>query len=361
MKYFQEHSQSALAKKKQSNPLRHKRSNVSTISISSPTRTPSDQLPRERKSAPYRHPRYKSQLRERGSFMEKYRGISVESKELCQKLLQSPQSPPRGTLFDEDIFEDTLRLIKGGNETRVIRDIAQLIVPSAELLALRGSEHLEILRETTNAGWINAVPFYGPRPQPDYGLGFKREAFTKEQLQKLQPFVENEWEDCSYFAATYNMYFPFLTSEVKCGASALDIADRQNTHCQTVSSRGLFELFRLVGRQNELHNTINGFSFSHSDVDVRIWAHLIVLNENSPEFYREPIAKFDIEKTAQADNRWIGWTVAMNILDLWAPDHFKLICSAIDELPADLNFEVSELSEFPSEDQDTVSLRRGLL
>jgi hypothetical protein len=91
------------------------------------------------------------------------------------------------------------------------------------------------------------------------------------------------------------MYFPFLTSEVKCGASALDIADRQNAHSQTLSLRGLFKLFRLVGRERELHNMINGFSFSHSDVDVRIWAHLMVTNGNDPEFYREPIAKFDIE------------------------------------------------------------------
>jgi hypothetical protein len=35
----------------------------------------------------------------------------------------------------------------------------------------------------------------------------------------------------------------------------------------------------------------------------------------------------------------------MNILDLWDPDYFKRICSAIDMLPPDLNFELSDLSE----------------
>ena len=84
------------------------------------------------------------------------------------------------------------------------------------------------------------------------------------------------------------------------------------------------------------------------------------MNGDDPEFYREPIAKFDIEKTAQADNRWIGWTVAMNILDLWVTDHFKLIRSAIDMLPAGLNFEVSKLSELQSADSDLVSSRSGL-
>jgi hypothetical protein len=62
------------------------------------------------------------------------------------------------------------------------------------------------------------------------------------------------------------MYLPFLTSEVKCGASALNIADSQNLHSQTISLRNLVELFRLVGRLNELHRTINGYSISHSDI-----------------------------------------------------------------------------------------------
>jgi hypothetical protein len=57
-------------------------------------------------------------------------------------------------------------------------------------------------------------------------VGFKREAFTKEQLDKLAPFISNFISgDQSYFIAIYYMYFLFLTCEVKCGAAALDIAD----------------------------------------------------------------------------------------------------------------------------------------
>ena len=44
--------------------------------------------------------------------------------------------------------------------------------------------------------------------------------------------------------------------EVKCGASALDIADRQNAHSMTVAIRGIVELFRLVKRDKELHGQI---------------------------------------------------------------------------------------------------------
>lgn len=264
MDRFQDLAQPALAFKKSAAILRRKRSNASINSETA--QTPSDQQPREQKSASYRHPRYEGQLRERGRFMSKYKGgITAKSKALCQMLLNSPQSPLKDTLFEDEVFEVTLESIKARNETRVIRDIAQVIVPPPEILAIRGAEHLKTLRETTNASWNNAIPFYGSRPQPDYSLGFKREAFTREQLQKLQPFIGNELQDCSYFAATYDMYFPFLTSEVKCGASALDIADWQNTHSQTVALRGLIELFRLVGQEHELHQEINGFLISHSD------------------------------------------------------------------------------------------------
>ncbi|EOA81597.1 uncharacterized protein SETTUDRAFT_174275 [Exserohilum turcica Et28A] len=346
MDRFRDLAQPVLARKKSLASLRRKRSDASINTETVSTRTPSDQQPREQKSTPYRHPRYEGQLSERGSFMCRYEGgISAESKALCQKLLNSAQSLPKDTLFEDELFEDTLESIKGRNEARVIRDIAQLIVPPAEILAIRGAKHLKTLRETTNAGWNNAIPFYGSRPQPDYSLGFKREAFTRERLQKLQPFIGNELEDCSYFAATYDMYFPFLTSEVKCGASALDIADRQNAHSQTVALRGLIELFRLVGRENDLHQEINGFSISHSDEYVRIWGHYAVVNGKDFTFYRHPIAKFDISKTEQGDNRWTAYTFVQNMYDLWLPEHFSRICSVIDMLPSDLDFKVSEQFE----------------
>ncbi len=49
------------------------------------------------------------------------------------------------------------------------------------------------------------------------------------------------------------MYFPFLTCEVKFGAAALDVADRQNAHSMTLAVRGVVELFRLKKRERELH------------------------------------------------------------------------------------------------------------
>ncbi|TVY94275.1 hypothetical protein LAWI1_G002062 [Lachnellula willkommii] len=343
--------------------LSRKRSNASLNTETAQTQTQSSQQPRDQKSAPYKHPMFEEQLKECGSFMDDYdKGITAESERLCQTLLQAPQPLPEHTLFsDDELFKKTCKRIRGENETKVVRDIAQLIVPPAEILADRGAEHLEILRETTNACWVNSYTFInpsgsrpGPRPQPDFGLGFKRDAFSREQLQKLQIYIGDPLADSSWIAATYNMYLPFLSSEVKCGAAGLDIADRQNAHTQSVILRGLYTLFRLVGRENELHRKINGFSISHSDVEVRIWGHYAIINGKDVEFYRHSIAEFSISPTARGDERWTAYSFVKNVYDLWLPEHYKRICSVIDMLPADLNFDVSEL------DQELNSSRSGL-
>ncbi|KAF2175363.1 hypothetical protein K469DRAFT_743364 [Zopfia rhizophila CBS 207.26] len=186
--------------------------------------------------------------------------------------------PPEDILFSDDLFEKTLDMLKGRNEARVIRDIVQL---------------------------NNLIPIYGPH--------------------------------CSYFAATYDMYLPFLTCEIKCGAA----------------------LFLLVGRENELHREISGFSISHSDECVRIWGHYTI-NGRYFTFFRHPIAKFDISKTVQGDNRWMAYNFIRNIYDLWLPEHLKRICSTIDMLPVDLNFEVSDQPEPQFPGQELASLHSGL-
>ncbi|APA13465.1 hypothetical protein sscle_11g082350 [Sclerotinia sclerotiorum 1980 UF-70] len=126
-------------------------------------------------------------MEEFGSFMDESReGITAESKRLCDTLRNSPQLPPENTLFSDDKFlQKTLSNTRRANKSRVVRDIAQPIVPSAEILACLGADHLNILLETTNECWINSHTFIYPsgsrsglRPQPDFSLGFKRSAFS---------------------------------------------------------------------------------------------------------------------------------------------------------------------------------------
>jgi hypothetical protein len=125
-------------------------------------------------------------------------------------------------------------------------------------------------------------------------VGFGRSAFINDQLKKLMPFV-GEVADTftSIFIATWQMYFPFLIYKVKCGAAALDIADRQNAHSITLIVRGIVELFRLIKRKKELHWEILAFLISHDHEIVRIYGHYPVINRDETTFYRHPIYKFD--------------------------------------------------------------------
>ncbi|QSS64702.1 hypothetical protein I7I51_01773 [Histoplasma capsulatum] len=280
--------------------------------------TPSDEKPREEKSAPYKHRRYEILLGTKGSFMrDSDAGITDESIRLYQSLLD-------GNL----------------NEAKVIMDIGQLIVPSAETLALYGATNLDILIEGFNEAWNKCIPFYGPCPQPDYCVGFRQSAFTHGQLEKLQPFI-GSWTHTSLLMATDTMYFPFLACEVKCGEVALEVADRQNAHSMTVAVRGVIELYRAVKREQELHREILAFSISHDHTTVRIYGHYALVKEKQTTFYRRPIRKFDFTEQ-DGKERWTAYKFTRNIYDIWIPTHLKRIHSAVGQIPPGLDLDVSQ-------------------
>jgi hypothetical protein len=88
------------------------------------------------------------------------------------------------------------------------------------------------------------------------------------------------------------MYFLFFTCKVKCGAAALNVADRQNAHSITLAVRGVVKLFRLVKRKKELYREILAFSVSHDHRTVRIYSYYPVINRKRTTFYRHPIREF---------------------------------------------------------------------
>lgn len=341
--YFRQDAMDHLLARKKSTPfLRRKRSEGSFTTSA----TPSDQRPREEKSAPYKNPSYRTLLETQGnSYMSEYElGITDTSERLCQMLLEKKQPAPKDTIFrDDNAFRTTCNKLQGKNEARIFKDLTPLIIPFAENLATLGANHLDIVVESVNEGWNNCVPVTKPRPQPDYALGFGRSAFSDDQLNKLQPFIGDP-SDLSFFMATYYMHFPFLTCEVKCGTTGLDIADRQNAHSMTVAMKGVVELFRGVGREQELHRQILGFSYSHDHESVRIWGHYPVINEDKTTFRRHPIRKYDFTERKGLE-KWTAYTFTKNVYDIWVTPHIKWICSAIDDLPPEQVFKVSCGSE----------------
>ena len=332
------HLQHLFARKKSSS-LRRKNSESSLG-------TPSDQLPREVKSVQYRKVEYENGLEKKGSYM-------CKSKEGCKQeslgvLRSSEQMVPHDSLFRDDLFDKTCEKLRNRNEAMIIQDITRLIVPSAENFAIYGASSLSCLCECVNEGWNSAIPFHGTRPQPDYSVGFGRSAFTEEQLGKLEPFVGDIVDGSghtSLFMATTRMYLPFLTCEVKCGAAALDVADRQNVHSMTIAVRGVVELYKAVRRENELHREILAFSVSHDHSTARIYGHYAIIEDDKTTFYRHPIKKYDFTSEDGKD-KWTAYKFTKSVYDIWMPIHHQRICSAVDELPANIDFDLSQPASF---------------
>lgn len=321
--------------KKASASLRRKQSDSSLTG-------PSDQKNRESKSAPYRDSRYKTLLEAKGSFLRDFSDDDLPTTvtDPGRNLLDAEQVVPQNSLFRDDIFRRFCRDIEDRNEAMIIQDVTRLLVPSAKNLAIYGDRHLDILIENVNEAWTGSIPVEGPRPQPDYSVGFRRSAFTDAQLHKLDPFIGSVF-DTSFFVATYRMYFPFFTCEVKCGAAALDIADRQNAHSMTIAARSIVELYKAVNREKELDREILAFSISHDHRSVRIYGHYPVMDGEKITYYRHPIHEFSFT-ALEGKNKWTTYKFTKSVYDIWMPTHFKRICSAVDQLPSSLDFQVSD-------------------
>ena len=260
-------------------------------------------------------------------------GITDDSEKLCRQLLDEEQSIPQDSLFRDDIFALTCEAMQGRNEARILRDISPLLVPSAENLAIYGATELKILIESINEGWNNSIPLTEPRPQPDYSVGFTRDTFTSDQLEKLSPFIGDFIAgDLSFLMATFQIYFPFLTCEVKCGTTGLDIADRQNAHSMTLAVRGVVTLFTLAKRQQELHRTILAFSVSHDHQSVRIYGHYPNIEGDKISYHRHLIDQFYFVARGGKE-KWATYKFIKNVYKTWMPTHLAKIRSAIDDIP----------------------------
>ena len=163
--------------KKAPTSLRRKQSDTSLTGSS-------DQKKREGKSAPYRDTRYTTLLAAKGSYMYEFDDddIPKNMKDLCQKLLDRDQAVPQNSLFRGDLFKRVCRETEDRNEAMIIQDITRLLVPSVKNLAIYGDRHLDSLIENVNEGWTGSIPVEGPRPQPDYSVGFRFFYFTEKKV-----------------------------------------------------------------------------------------------------------------------------------------------------------------------------------
>lgn len=301
---------------------------------------------REGKNLEVKSRRYEQLLVSAGIYMDDDDKVapSEECKAMCQTLLDADQAVPQDSLFNDSLFKRVCQRVRNKNEARVIRDLTPLLVPSAEICFLRGATHLEHLIETVDEGWIKSIPLVkGSPPQPDYAVGFKSSVFTSEQLRKLQPSI-GDWKTTSRLVATDEMYFPFFTSEVKCGNEALNVADRQNAHGAAVAANAVVELYKLVSRHHELHQKILTFSVSHDHRAVRIYGHYVLINGKDTYFYRNLIRDFSITDQ-DGKEKWTAYKFTLSVYNEFRRIHHERIISAVNQLPDPEVFAVQPLSQ----------------
>lgn len=346
--------QRIIQKKESAASLRRKRSEPSLATFT----TASDQKPRGEKSAPYRNPSYNILLQNQGGLYMRIseQGITDASKTLCRNLLEKKYATPENTILGDNAFNNACQKLQGKNEARIIQDITRLLVPSVETLATLGDERLAILVESVNEGWNNCIPVTSPRPQPDYAAGFGRSAFSDDQLSKLGHSLGDP-AYLSRFMATYYMHFPFLTCEVICGTTGLDIADQQNGHSMAVAVWGIVELFKLGKKESKLHGELLTFSISHDHRAVRLYGYYPIINGGQINIYRHPIHTFDITALDGKD-KWTTYNFTVGVY-IYSLSLIKKIHSVIDDLPPDFILEHLEKSEPQTSEHSALSRQFG--
>ncbi|KAK4040856.1 hypothetical protein C8A01DRAFT_45876 [Parachaetomium inaequale] len=110
-----------------------------------------------------------------------------------------------------------------------------------------------------------------------------------------------------------------------------------------------------LAREDEVNQKILAFSVSHDHRSVRIYGHYTVITEKDIKYYRHPIHTFDFTALDGKD-KWTAYRFTKNVYDTWMPKHFENICSAIDQLPSDLDFDIPPLSEATGLSQDLGNL-----
>lgn len=282
---------------------------------------------RDTRSYAYRAVNYVTILETKGCFMrQSSAGPVTEDVALCERLLSQPIVPPRGTLLEDEYtiaFHDALQ---NRSEARLLVDLHPLIMPSAENQYIQGNESLKNVIDGYNDPWLKTEPIYGPKPQPDHARGLRWSTFSDTQRRKLGIKPDEK----SPYTVRDDMYFPYLTAEIKCGNQALDFADRQNMHSMCIALRAVVSLCQAAGCTEEVHRRILGFSISHDLGGLRIYGYYPEIDDGKVSFYRWPVAQPNIWVK---ENRWTCYQFVENLDREFLPIHTDRLMRILEEVP----------------------------
>lgn len=139
------------------------------------------------------------------------------------------------------------------------------------------------------------------------------------------------------------MYFPFLACEVECGAAGLDIADLKKCAQHDACSESCHRAFPArQTREGDPSGDPRLLLLARSSFCPNLQS-LRRDDGAKTTFYRHPIREFSFWEL-KGKEKWTAHKFTTNIYHVWMPTHFKKLCSAIDDLPPDLDFDVPPLS-----------------
>ena len=245
--------------------------------------------------------------------------------QLCQNLLSNGNRIPTDTFCPYHHFGALLRAAKDRNETRLVRDIMPLLLPSAELLHIcEGMADLKGIVEEINAEWTSGMIF-GPHPKPDFAAGLKISAFTNQETKQLK-----KWSTISCpIKVTDHMYFPFLVCDVKSANGKLIEAERQIMHSASIAVKTIVELYPRES-QKEVCGNILAFSVAFNHEQVKLFGHYAhMTDEGMVQFCRHPISSFLYNEPGHQGK---AYNFVRKVYTDFVPVHLKRIRNALSLL-----------------------------
>ncbi|KAJ5752798.1 hypothetical protein N7520_009715 [Penicillium odoratum] len=289
---------------------------------------------RDTRSYAYRAVNYVTILETKGCFMrQSSAGPVPEDIALCERLLSQPIEPPIGTMLEDEYITDFHIALQNRSEARLLVDLHPLIMPCAENQYIQGNKSLKDVIDGYNDPWLKTEPIYGPKPQPDHARGLRWSAFSETQRRKLGIKPDEK----SPYTVREDMYFPYLTAEIKCGNQALELADRQNMHSMCIALRAVVSLCQAAGCTEEVHRRILGFSISHELEGFRIYGYYPEIDDGKVSFYRWPVAQPNVWVK---ENRWTCYQFVENLDREFLPIHTHRLMRILEKI-SDPNEDVS--------------------
>lgn len=252
----------------------------------------------------YRNPGLENDLELAGFNMDVVALLPQHHKQIRDVLFEGLKSLPSGTQFEDEVFLTTINKGRNGTESEVRDSITSILLPSTHLIP--GGNFPELKRHAGKA-WDRCITLPDKLstyiPYPDSTVGFAPNAFTKPQLQLLDAFKDKH-SGQSLAKPIEDVYFPFLSYEVKRCNESLEAADRQNYIAAAIASRGLYRVLHRLGVK-DLNERMMTFSMSHDLQSARMYAYFIIAddpdNMDSFRFFRRRLRGIMLDETTKFD------------------------------------------------------------